>query len=77
MTRGRDDLAELGPGALARRVVDHDLPLMITRHVEPATFTSNLAVPFVVLEDLATVLQADSEPAAGQVWPASGLPLEG
>jgi hypothetical protein len=50
------------------------LPLMVIRHVEHAAFTGDPAVPFVVLEDMATVLQADSEPAAGPVWPTSGLP---
>jgi hypothetical protein len=49
---------------------------MITRRVEPAAFTSDPAVPFVVLEDMATLLQADTEPAAGPVWPVSGLPTQ-
>lgn len=50
------------------------LPLMITRHVEPAAFTSDPAVTYVVAEDLAALIQADHEPAVGPVWPNNGLP---
>ena len=42
------------------------LPLMITRHVEPAAFTSNPVVTFVVCEDLTAVLQAPGNPPPGQ-----------
>jgi hypothetical protein len=52
------------PGAAARLLglPDPDrawtvLPLMITRRVEPAAFTSNPAVTFVVCEDLTATLQ--------------------
>jgi hypothetical protein len=51
---------------------DHDwrvLLLMVTRYVEPAAFTSDPAVPFEVLEDLAALLQAASIPDRGYVWP--------
>jgi hypothetical protein len=53
------------------------LPLMITRQVEPAAFASEPVVPFVVLADLAMLLQSSAEPPAGQVPPASGLPANG
>jgi hypothetical protein len=42
------------------------LPLMITRYVEPAAFTSNPAITFVVCEDLTAVLQAPGDPPPGQ-----------
>lgn len=42
------------------------LPLMITRRVEPAAFTSNPAVTFVVCDDLTAVLQAPADPPPGQ-----------
>ena len=42
------------------------LPLMITRRVEPAAFTSNSTVTFVVCEDLTAVLQAPGDPPPGQ-----------
>jgi len=48
---------------------------MITRHVEPAAFTSSPAVPFVLLEDLAALIQSQSDPGLGQVWPAAGVGL--
>lgn len=74
---------EASPAAWARFLdapdPDRDwriLLLMITRRVEPAAFVSNPAVLFVVLEDLATLIQADSEPAVGPVWPNCGLPTE-
>lgn len=50
------------------------LPLIITRRVEPAAFTSDPAVTYVVLEDLAALLQDDHEPALGPVWPDSCPP---
>ena len=52
----------------------HILPLIITRRVEPAAFTSDPVVTYVVLEDLAALLQDDREPAPGLVWPDSGPP---
>ena len=42
------------------------IPLMITRHVEPAAFLKDIPVTFTVLDDLATTLQSDSDPAHGQ-----------
>ena len=42
------------------------LPLMITRRVEPAAFTSNPAVTFVVCEDLTAILQAPGDSPPGQ-----------
>lgn len=60
------------PGAAARLIglPDPDrawtvLPLMITRHVEPAAFTTNPAVTFVVCDDLTAVLQAPGDPLPG------------
>lgn len=41
------------------------IPLMITRHVEPAAFAYNQSVAFVVIEDLADLLQADDLPSPG------------
>jgi hypothetical protein len=67
-------LAEVraSPGAAARLLglPDPDrawsvLPVMITRRVEPAAFTSSPAVPFVVCEDLPATLQAPGEPLPG------------
>jgi hypothetical protein len=43
------------------------IPLMVTRHVEPAAFITDPRVAFTVVEDLAVVLQADQEPACGHV----------
>jgi hypothetical protein len=40
---------------------------MITRRVEPAAFTSNPAITFVVGEDLLATLQAPRDPPLGQV----------
>jgi hypothetical protein len=42
------------------------LPLMITRRVEPAAFTGNPAVAFVVSEDLPATLQTPGDPPPGQ-----------
>jgi hypothetical protein len=42
------------------------LPLIITRRVEPAAFTSDPGVTFVACEDLTAVLQAPGDPPAGQ-----------
>jgi hypothetical protein len=39
---------------------------MITRRVEPAAFTSNPAVTFVVSEDLPATLRAPGDPPPGQ-----------
>jgi hypothetical protein len=39
---------------------------MITRRVEPAAFTGNPAVTFVVCEDLTSVLQTAGDPPLGQ-----------
>lgn len=41
------------------------IPLMITRSVEPAAFLKDIPVTFTVIDDLATVLQSDSEPCLG------------
>jgi hypothetical protein len=45
------------------------LPLIISRYVEPAAFTSNPAVTFVVCEDLTAVLQAPGDPVTLQNSP--------
>jgi hypothetical protein len=67
-------LAEVraSPGAAARLLglPDPDrawtvLPVMITRRVEPAAFTTNPAVTFVVCEDLIAVLRAPGDPPPG------------
>jgi hypothetical protein len=64
---------QANPGAAARllSLPDPDrawnvLPLMITRRVEPAAFTSNPAITFVVSEDLLATLQAPGDPPLGQ-----------
>jgi hypothetical protein len=41
------------------------LPLMVTRSIEPAAFTVNPTVTFVIAEDLATTLLADVPPPLG------------
>jgi hypothetical protein len=60
------------PGAVARLldVPDPDrdwqvIPVMITRHVEPAAFAYNQSVAFVVIEDLPALLHADDLPTPG------------
>lgn len=45
------------------------LPLMITRNVEPAAFTTNPVVTFVTTEDLASILQSDISPPLGHIGP--------
>jgi hypothetical protein len=66
-------LRRASPGAAARLLglPDPDrawtvLPLLITRRVEPAAFTTNPAVTFVVCEDLTAVLQDPGDPPPGQ-----------
>lgn len=48
-------------GSLPWRV----LPLMITRHIEPAAFTASPLVPFVVVTDLREVLGDSEDPGPG------------
>jgi hypothetical protein len=43
------------------------LPLMITRFVEPAAFTPQPAVTFVMVEDLASVIHGDVKASSGHV----------
>ena len=43
------------------------IPLMITRQVEPAAFVLAIEVPFVVLDDLKSILLGDDDPGPGQV----------